>query len=171
MPPITAFSHIPANSILTEGFVPSHTDSYCLVCHVEENIDKLAADFFTLPPVVGVLMKMRDTLIKPFGLKTGKELAAEYKEKGIEQFFPVLARTEDELVMGEKDKHLDFRVSVMADRENSKLYITTVVHYNNKLGVLYFNTIKPFHKAIVRSGLKRLAAKQAKEKKTEVPNI
>ena len=35
--------------------------------------------------------------------------------------------------------------------------ITTVVKFNNRLGRLYFFFIRPFHKVIIRSMLKRVA--------------
>jgi hypothetical protein len=54
------------------------------------------------------------------------------------------------------DTHLNFRVSVLIDRGKSYIYTTTLVHYNNRWGKLYFFFVKPFHRIIVRSIMKRL---------------
>ena len=96
------------------------------------------------------LMGIRDSVVGIFGLKTGKEIL-----KGQTTNFPIIEQLENEIVMGENDKHLDFRTSVSVDRENSFIYLTTIVHFNNLFGRLYFLPVKPFHKIIVKSSLKR----------------
>jgi hypothetical protein len=54
---------------------------------------------------------------------------------------------------------LTFRVSVLTDREKSYVYVTTVVHYNNRGGKVYFLPVKPFHKIILYAMMKRLLKK------------
>ena len=76
--------------------------------------------------------------------------------------FRVFQRVEEEILIGEDDRHLDFRVSVLRKTENecSWVIISTVVRYNNWLGKVYFNLIRPFHKlivpAVMRRGIKML---------------
>lgn len=72
--------------------------------------------------------------------------------------FRVTDRNESEIVMDEDDKHLNFKTSVMVERINgfTQVWLTTIVHFNNTLGRLYFWPVKPFHKALIKSRLKKL---------------
>jgi hypothetical protein len=92
-------------------------------------------------------------MVRPFGLKSGKEFQKD-KKLG-DTFFTKIAQTEHELIMGESDRHLNFRVSVLSDRLSSFIYITTLVHYNNSMGKAYFFFVKPLHKIIVKSIIKK----------------
>lgn len=97
--------------------------------------------FIQLPPFVLKLLKLRDALVKPLGLKTG----ATFRDRIIE-------RDEEEIIIGSKDKHLSFWVSVYCTkhfRAQQTVAITTVVKYHNFMGKCYFAAIKPFHKIIV----------------------
>lgn len=68
-----------------------------------------------------------------------------------------------EILLGEDDKHLDFRVSVLhrtrtvAAQSASYLTVSTVVHCHNRLGRLYILLIAPFHRWVVQSSLRRAA--------------
>ena len=124
------------------------------------------------------LMWLRNRLVSPFGLRTGggvpstkqtglsgpfeRDLRYEPGDRAV--FFTVRQRSDDEIVMGEQDRHLDFRVSVRVarrDEEGSNVEFTTVVHFNNLWGRLYFLPVKPFHRAIVCSLLARMARRAA----------
>jgi hypothetical protein len=69
--------------------------------------------------------------------------------------FTVSARNGNEIVMEEDDKHLTFGTSVLIDREQSEIYLTTVVKYHNWGGRLYFIPVKPVHRMLVKSQIKR----------------
>lgn len=116
---------------------------------------KTAAEIFKLPKWVNWLMKIRNSIVGIFGLKTAKE-----ERDGQTMYFAVIEQNENEIVMGEKDKHLDFRASVLVDKAYSFLYVTTLVHFNNFGGRVYFFPVKPFHKIILKSLLKRLVNKK-----------
>jgi hypothetical protein len=131
------------------------------------SIDYLTTAFFiSLPKWVIVLLKIRNILVKPFGLNTDgpteiKSIASDKKYEIGENavFFKIIKRNENELVMSEKDKHLNFRTSVLKlDQSDStkKLYSITIVKYNNTFGKVYFFFVKPFHKLIIRTLLKNL---------------
>jgi hypothetical protein len=79
-------------------------------------------------------------------------------------FFPLQSRSEHELVVGEDDRHLDFRASVLVRRRDDgggdELVATTVVRCHNALGRTYLAMISPFHSLIVRSGLRRAAQRR-----------
>lgn len=74
--------------------------------------------------------------------------------------FEVLARSTDEIVLGDNDRHLDLRVSLLVERggrdgREKTLSVTTAVRLNDRLGRCYFCFIKPFHRMIVPAVVKR----------------
>ncbi len=116
------------------------------------------------PAWIGGLLKVRDMLVAGFGLKTSKQLAslgenAKLARVGI---FKIYSTTEAEIVLGEDDKHLDFRLSLMcfpepAPGQTHRLILSTVVHCHNRLGRAYIFLIAPFHRLVVRFSLRRAA--------------
>ena len=113
---------------------------------------------------VTALMRARDTIMGAFGIKTAKAMqSAPPGEVGTRVgFFRVYAKNDNEIVLGEDDRHLDFRLSVMVRQGNagsmrSEVVIATVVCCHNLLGRTYLMVIKPFHKLIVRTTLTRAA--------------
>ncbi|OPZ00704.1 hypothetical protein A5906_21390 [Bradyrhizobium sacchari] len=103
------------------------------------------------PRWIDTLTRLRNVLVKPFGLKTsGDGAPAPYGMIGL---FPVLSETPEQLIAGFDDYHLDFRVVVdiaggAADR---RVTLTTLVRTNNLLGRTYLRLIVPFHKLVARS--------------------
>ena len=70
----------------------------------------------------------------------------------------MIDRNDNEIVMAGEDKHLKARFSIQ-QVENIKyksIYFTTLVHFNNIGGRIYFVPVKPFHVIIIRNMLKRL---------------
>jgi hypothetical protein len=142
---------IPDNSVIGNGFGKiDYCDSYRMVKVTDGTAEAIAAEILKPQKWVNWLMVIRDSIVGLFGLKTGKEIM-----EGPITGFPIIEKRENEIVMGENDRHLDFRLSVLIDRENSFIYLTTVVCFNNLFGKLYFLPVKPFHKIIVKSSLKR----------------
>jgi hypothetical protein len=140
----------PENAITPTGFgTVDYCDSYRITKSTGENIGEITNQIFKAPKWVNGLMRIRDLLVGPFGLKTAKEANPD-------KIFPIIAQNENEIIMGINDVHLNFRVSVLVNREKSYIYATTLVHYNNGWGKAYFLLIKPFHQIIVRSLMKRL---------------
>ena len=133
-------------------------DSYMIVKNTLDSVSEITRRALKSPGWVVALAKLRDLLVKPFGLKTGEEIRAERDGDYEFDFAPVLYRSEEEIVMGMNDKHLYFRMSVLkvARNENSQLFLTTVVRFNNVGGRIYFGLIRLFHGLIVRTMLKRL---------------
>ncbi|MDR1973599.1 MAG: DUF2867 domain-containing protein [Bacteroidales bacterium] len=149
---VTKSNQVPDGSMISVGFEnPDYVDTYRIMKSTDYNIEQITEAIFRLPRWAKRLMKLRDFIVKPFGLKTKKDGSANQK------FFTVITQTENEIVMGENDTHLNFRVSVLADREKNFIYVTTLVRYNNFLGRVYFLPVKPFHGIIVKSLMFRLA--------------
>ena len=152
MKTVTSLTTIPENSLIAKGFDKiDYCDTFRIVKTTSDTAETIAAKIFKLPIWVKWLMKIRNWIVGIFGLKTDKE-----KPEGQTSFFTIIEQNENEIVMGEKDKHLDFRTSVFLDRENSFVYLTTIVSFQNIFGRLYFLPVKPFHKIIVKSCIKQI---------------
>jgi hypothetical protein len=109
------------------------------------------------PRWIDGLIRLRNILVTPFGLKTSGEGAP--APGGLIGLFPVLSETPERLVAGFDDSHLDFRivVDVTGDAANRQVTSTTLVRTNNLLGRTYLTLIMPFHKLVVRSMMGRIA--------------
>ena len=113
------------------------------------------------------LFKLRNKLVRPFGLiaPTANELdsmapkqAYELGERiGVFEFY---GRTDDEVITGADDKHLDFRLSVLRRNEGKmdRVTVTTLVQRHNLAGRLYLRSILAFHELGIRSLLRNAAA-------------
>jgi hypothetical protein len=124
------------------------------------------AFFSSSPAWVDKLFAWRNKIVSLLGLKTSgqplnrQELLAKFHCEPHEQMglFKVFERTDHEVVLGEDDKHLNFRVSLfksdIGDSNQKKLTISTTVAFNNRFGKIYFFLIKPFHALIVPTILK-----------------
>ncbi len=133
------------------------------------SVDTVLAQFFKIEtPFVDFLLKIRNVLMRPFGLKgTEKKLATpSYKtpfkvgEKA--SFFSVESRTQNEIVLAEKDKHLNFRIYnklIQQPNGSYSFYCSTVVHYNNSFGRTYFFFVRPFHCLILKALRKKAQRK------------
>jgi hypothetical protein len=163
---------LPQNSILHKHKVNYHyVDAYKKALHdPEEKINSFhvgKAFFSSSPKWVDKLFQLRNKLAGLFGLKTSGKFAD--RKSQLDHFkcepgerlglFQVFHKTENEVVIGENDKHLDFKVSLLLSWEGSclcdkTLTISTAVTYHNAFGRLYFFFVKPFHKLIVPVMLK-----------------
>jgi hypothetical protein len=115
-------------------------------------------------PWISSLMTVRDALVAGLGLKTAKHLASLEAESGTGRLsiFKIYSTSPTEIVLGEDDKHLDFRLSVLCSGQSSPgakrhLILSTVVHCHNRLGRLYILLIAPFHRLVVQSSLRSAA--------------
>lgn len=111
-----------------------------------------------------LLMRLRDILVAGFGLKTSAHLTSPSAGAPGERIgiFKIYSRSANEIILGEDDRHLDFRLSLLcSSSEDGQRAVTlsTVVHCHNQLGRSYLFLITPFHRQIVRSMLSRAARK------------
>jgi len=116
-----------------------------------------AMGMFEDPPGwITSLMAVRDGVVGLVGLKTSKGLVARERQ-GKVGIFPVRHSSATEVVLGEDDKHLDFRVWVHVEPQGSgcRVTVSTVVRTHNRLGRAYLATIMPFHRLISRQMLSR----------------
>jgi hypothetical protein len=152
----------PAQSGIARIYPSSHlADAYAIALPAAASTDPevLARFMFAHQPAwIGKLMGVRDTIVGCFGLKTGKHLktlehTARAERVGI---FKIYSRSNTEIVVGEDDKHLDFRASVLCS-SGPTLTVSTVVHCHNLLGRVYLLVITPFHRMVVKASLRRAA--------------
>ena len=114
------------------------------------------------PAWIGALMRVRDAVVALFGIKTAKKLTGAPSGPRASRvgIFKVYSIDDSEMVVGEDDKHLDFRVSVLRTAipgGGARLTVSTVVHCHNVLGRIYLFVIAPFHRMVVKSVLRRAA--------------
>ena len=115
------------------------------------------------PAWIGALTRLRDVLVAGFGLKTAGHLATLGGEGQPARIgiFRIYGTTDHEVVLGEDDKHLDFRLSVLCAAEpgsgQRRLTVSTVVHCHNLLGRTYLSVVAPFHRRVVKASLDRAA--------------
>lgn len=86
--------------------------------------------FRQFPKGVRWLLKLRDMIVKPFGLKTGISFDDKIKEQNT-----------NEIILGAEDKHLTFYISLFCSDINSgkqTVSVSTIVKYNNFSGRIYF---------------------------------
>jgi hypothetical protein len=127
--------------------------------------DLLARFIFAHQPSwIGKLTNVRDVIVSCFGLKTARHLATLGANGKADRvgIFKVYSTNDNEIIVGENDKHLDFRVSVLCSTGTApdsarQLTITTVVHCHNLLGRAYILAIAPFHRMVVKASLQRAA--------------
>lgn len=71
--------------------------------------------------------------------------------------WPIFFLSEDELIAGRDNTHLDFRLSLLRERRNgtSSVVVSTVCDVNNLYGKFYLFFIVPFHKWGVKQMISR----------------
>lgn len=160
-------SDLPADSLIAPRFPGADlADAYAVsLAPGEHQIDALADETLSRPGIIfRTAMKLRDTAVSAFGVKTSKQVREWLVQDGADHidFFPVLSRSPSEIVLGGDDRHLDFRLSLLLrqlpDRRRSELIATTVVNCHGRFGRAYLATIMIGHVAVVRSALAKAAA-------------
>jgi hypothetical protein len=100
-------------------------------------------------------MRLRNQLVRPFGLKAGERAGGGQPAASI-GIFPVLRESPREMLLGMDDRHLDFRIAVSVGTTadgSPQVTVTTLVRRHNRLGRIYLALIMPFHRLIARAML------------------
>lgn len=122
--------------------------------------------FDSIPNWTKALLAIRESVVGWIGLKTAKgvDMTKELESfKGEEGqaigLFRVIRIGEEELMVGESDKHLDFWLSFIGttNEEAFEMKLATAVVFNGWLGRWYFAPVKPLHRLIVPAVLRRMA--------------
>jgi Protein of unknown function (DUF2867) len=125
----------------------AHERAYRLVVN-EETLDATTAAsrmFGRVPRWIRALMAMRNCLVAPLGLKTGRDKVTTASRRiGI---FPVITETPERMVLGLDDRHLDFRVAIEViplGGARRQVTATTLVCTHTRLGRAYLAIVLPF---------------------------
>ena len=139
---------LPKNSALWEKVAGGDfIDCYCIEAQATP---RSAAQIITMFPFwARILLRIRGLVTAPFGLSTD---GPDAKDKVGP--FPVESETDEELIAGFDDKHLEFRVAVRT--EAGQVYLATWVQPHNLGGRIYLFCIMPFHILIARDALRRV---------------
>jgi Protein of unknown function (DUF2867) len=123
------------------------------------------------PEWVNVLMAVRNRAVSIVGLKNlghlgavdGSKPASTYRVGDRVGIFTLLYVTENEVVLGDSDKHLNVKVSVCKAtcEDHTSIAVSTVVHVHNALGRAYMFLVAPVHKIIVPAMLARAPRRAA----------
>mgnify|MGYP000187072787 FL=1 len=103
--------------------------------------------FSQYPKWIMRMYYIRNLIVKPFGVKINKLFVN-----------MIIEQNDNEIIIGAKDKHLTFHVSLFCSDVKDKtqeVSITTIVKYENILGRIYFAAIWLFHRIIVSYLFKR----------------
>lgn len=101
------------------------------------------------PGWVDRLMGLRNRLVRLVGIEPVPNGSA-----GPGAGFPVLARTDDEILLGIDDVHLAFRVSIRVVADAVR--VGTVVEIRNGRGRAYWAVVRRIHPRVVRALLRRV---------------
>jgi len=138
-----------------------YSDAYSIGLSPHVNARTFAeAVFASSPRWVAGLMALRNATVRPLGLiATGSALRQAAVGSDRIGIFPVLATTQDEVLLGLDDRHLDFRISVrVLDVGGERAgVVATLVRFHGFLGRAYFVSVGPAHRRIVPAMLRRAA--------------
>ena len=105
-----------------------YTDEFSDIIHTVRfiNAAELSGLFFSAPKWITILMKFRNVMVRPLGLKKGKD-------------FSDLVHIESENIatVCKNDKHLDLEIVFMTEsmeRDNQRISVSTKVRFHNNLG-------------------------------------
>jgi hypothetical protein len=115
------------------------------------------------PRWVDDLMAIRNRIVRLFGLKDVGAMRGAAKASDAYQvgdrlgIFSIFGKTENELLLGIDDRHLDVRVSVLKSERNGLPHyvVSTVVHVHNLLGRVYMAPVGRIHPFVVKSMMGR----------------
>jgi hypothetical protein len=137
----------------------------------------IALEYFLMtikrsPLWVERLMWLRNKVVQLVGLKDlggmadfkADKPASAYRPGDRVGIFTLISASDDEMLVGDNDKHLNVELSLYRHPETAQgvqtLSITTVVHVHNWLGRLYMLPVKPMHKLIAPAVFNRIVLAQ-----------
>ena len=127
----------------------NYTDNFSDIIHTARfiNAAELSGLFFSAPKWITILMKFRNVVVRPLGLK---------KEKDFSDLVHI--ESENIATVCKNDKHLNLEIVFITEsmeRDSQRISVSTKVRFHNSLGKCYFAIIKPFHNLICKTLLQR----------------
>lgn len=172
MKPAPRESEVPSNS-RASGLV--HGASFHDAWRITSGrVDRSALEHFLAaaektPRWVHAAMSARNQIVQLFGLKhlgaldnlAGKNTQQAYLPGDRVGIFTLFENSFDEVLLGDRDKHLDVVLSVhrklLPGGQTVEVTLTTVVHVKNLLGRLYMLPVTPAHRVIAPAVLAGIA--------------
>ncbi len=166
----TYVTPIPEDSLIANAMDQiDYEDNWAGISQVKVDESELPVLFFhSFPNWFRALMGLREVIARVIGLKTahGMDIAKQMREFKGEPgqsiaLFHVLDREPGEIMMGENDSHLNFRLSFISREveQGTEVMLATTVHFQNRVGRLYFLPVKPIHRLVVPVLLRRMIKK------------
>jgi hypothetical protein len=158
---------VPENALLLKGALPGRApdlaDAFAARVGPGAGTDPQTwadAVFGNPPPAVTALLRLRNTLVAPFGIDRGDRSA-----------FDTIARTDREVLLGTDAGHLDFRASILVEPDDDGVTVTLSTHAaaHNRTGRLYLTLVRLFHPPVVRAMLRRAAAETVRPRPATRP--
>ncbi len=124
------------------------------------------------PPWIHSLMALRNKIVQFVGLKdlgalgelSPSKPASTYAPGDRVGIFTLFSNSPNEVLLGDRDKHLDVVLSVYKHPLDQKgiqsVSVTTVVHIHNLLGRIYMLPVMPLHRLIAPAVLTRIIAEK-----------
>jgi hypothetical protein len=119
------------------------------------------------PRWVNTLMALRNRVVALVGLKNLGQLGAGTAAKPASSYqvgdrvgiFSLLLLTDNEIILGDCDRHLRVKVSLskLTQAQRQSVVVATVVHVHNRLGRIYMLFVAPIHRLIAPAMLARIA--------------
>jgi Protein of unknown function (DUF2867) len=160
---------IPPNSEIARFLYGAHFhDCFVANCPWQERsaLEIFLSTVAVTPVWVNTLMRLRNWVVGSLGLKNlgvlneidPHKAAQDYRVGDRVGIFTLLFLSDAEVVLGDTDKHLQVRVSVI--KLPAQFAVCTVVHEHNMLGKIYMLLVKPMHKLIVPAVMRRALAQK-----------
>ena len=116
-----------------------YTDEFSDIIHTERFISaaELSELFFSAPKWITLLMKFRNVVMRPFGLK---------KERKLSDL--VLIESENMATVCKNDKHLDLEIVFMTEsmeRDNQRISVSTKVRFHREMLFCHNQTVSQFN--------------------------
>ncbi len=154
---------VPEGSLISRWLPGDYADAFETPLTGEVTPDDLQIAFWSSEPGwVQVLFRLRDVLVKPFGLQGTErnitKLEACIRESGSYGLVSVVGKSADETVIALTDKHLVAYMSMLIVENDGKrrVCLSTVVDYRSGLGRAYFFVVRPFHRIVTSAMLRRM---------------
>jgi len=143
----TTKTELPSHSLLHD-YIQQGDFLDCYKCPTALPVDDAAQRAMAFPSWAKGLLRLRNILVAPLGLKN------DFPEGEKIGPFPIDQRNQHEVILGLDDSHLNFRISILTT--GTEAYCATWVHCNNRMGRIYLAAIMPFHVLIVRNAVSQI---------------
>ena len=150
MPTVVTSTRVPGTSGL-HRFMEADDFVDCYATATGLSAREVAGIVIRYPAWVRVLMLLRRVVTTPFGLIN--QVDGPVEKIGM---FPIESETDEEIIAGFDDRHLDFRIAILV--KEGTAYFATWVRPHNAGGKLYLAAVMPFYVLICRNALTRVAS-------------